>query len=123
MHADHTVLQIIAHVMIASFFLYIGIANLSRTEQHIELFTELGIPYPKAFLCCAFGTQFSGALLVLFGYHVQMGAVLLLLFTVLAELLYHRYWRMTDPFLRITHRNYFWNNMAGMGGLLLVIHG
>ncbi len=123
MHADHSILQIIAHVMIASFFIYIGICNLSQADRHVAHFTELKIPFPKLFLACAFGTQFSGALLVLFDYRAATGAALLLVFTVLSELLYHRYWRMTDAFLRMTHRNYFWNNMAVMGGLLLVIQG
>ncbi len=123
MHADHSILQIMAHVMIAAFFIVIGVCNLNKTERHIEHFKEVGIPFPQVFMACAFGTQFSGALLVLFDFHVQIGAVLLLIFTIFAELLYHQYWRIEDAFLRITHRNYFWNNMAGMGGLLLLING
>ena len=121
MHADHTLLEIAAHLMIAAFFIVIGIRNIPRSDQHIEKFRDLGIPFPAALLISGFATQFTGALSLALDVYPVIGAIMLLVYVVLALVLYHQYWRMTDPFLRITHQNYFWNNVGGMGGLLLVI--
>lgn len=123
MHAEHSILQILAHVLIAAFFLFIGARNVPVAARHVERFRRLGIPFPGAFLAAGFATQFTGGVLVLADLYAWIGAILLLVFTVLANVLYHRYWTMTDVAQRQVHQNYFFNNLAVMGGLLLVLQG
>jgi uncharacterized membrane protein YphA (DoxX/SURF4 family) len=46
---------------------------------------------------------------------------MLVVFTVLANVLYHDFWVMTEPRQNQTHLWIFCNNIAVTGGLLLVI--
>jgi len=49
----------------------------------------------------------------------KIAIVMLLIFTALAEILFHNYWDMTDPLRRMYHRLIFLNNCGVMGGLVL----
>ncbi|MFM2130096.1 MAG: hypothetical protein RL477_1642 [Pseudomonadota bacterium] len=120
MHTGHGAVVILGHILIAVFFLYIGLRNLRIIPRHVERFRNYGIPFPGPFLAAGFAFQFGGGLLVLAGWHADLGAILLIVFTVLANLLYHHFWTMKDPATRRIHQNYFFNNLAVMGGLLLV---
>ncbi|MFP6734066.1 MAG: hypothetical protein VB959_09515 [Rhodospirillales bacterium] len=62
-----------------------------------------------------------GGLSVLFDFYVWIGAGMLVVFTVLANVLYHDFWVMTEPRQKQTHLWIFCNNIAVTGGLLLVI--
>jgi len=119
-HADHSAIQVIAHLCIGMFFLVIGLRNLSLRANHVAKFAKLGIPWPGAFLMAGFAFQFAGALMVIVDFHAAVGAGLLIVFTIMANALYHRWWTMTDTALRRTHMNYFFNNVGNLGGLLLV---
>jgi uncharacterized membrane protein YphA (DoxX/SURF4 family) len=119
-HADHSAIQVIAHLCIGSFFLVIGLRNLSLTANHIAKFEKLGIPWPGGFLWAGFAFQFAGALMVIADFHAAVGAGLLIVFTILANALYHRWWTMSDVAQRRNHMNLFFNNVGNLGGLLLV---
>lgn len=123
MHSGQNAMVIAGQVLIAVFFLYIGIRNLKIIPRHVEKFRKYGIPFPGLFLMAGFAFQFGGGLLLLSGWHAEIGAILLIVFTALANLLYHHFWTMTDAVMHRTHQNYFFNNLAVMGGLLLVYAG
>ena len=56
------------------------------------------------------------------GLHLAFNvAAMLIVFTLMANFMYHHFWSMTDPQLRRTHTWIFCNNIAVMGGLLMVI--
>ena len=64
-HADHSMLQILGHVCIATFFLVIGVRNLAISGNHVNKFRKMGIPFPKAFLAAGYAFQFAGGWMVL----------------------------------------------------------
>ena len=64
--------------------------------------------------------NFAGGLLLLFDYDRELGAGLLIAFTVLASLIFHRWWRVPDPLLRHLHIGNLLVNAGVVGGLLLV---
>ncbi len=121
MHADHSVAEIIAHAMIAFLFLYRGLTALSDFADHLSRFQRLKVPLPRLVLLGGFATMLIGGVMVLLDYQAAIGAGLLIVFTLLANLLYHHFWAMDDPRLRQTHTWIFCNNIAVMGGLLMVI--
>jgi putative oxidoreductase len=121
MHADHSIAEIIAHAMIAFLFLYRGLTALPNFADHLSRFQRLKVPLPRLMLLGGFVTMLIGGVMVLFDYRAAIGAGLLIVFTLLANLLYHHFWAMDDPRLRQTHTWIFCNNIAVMGGLLMVI--
>lgn len=120
MHVDQSALRIVAHLMIAFLFLYRGLTALPRFADHAARMEGHNIPFPRLFAAGGFATMLVGGTLVGLDYHAAIGAWLLIFFTALANLLYHHFWSMDDPRLRQTHTWIFCNNIAVMGGLLLV---
>lgn len=59
--------------------------------------------------------------MVLADFFVALGAWLLVVFTLAANVLYHDYWSIDDAERRCTQRSSFYNNVAVMGGLLPVM--
>ncbi len=121
MHADHSIAQIIAHAMIGFLFLFRGLGALGDFADHLSRFEKLKVPFPRLVLAGGFATMLIGGVMVLLDYRAAIGAGMLIVFTVLANLLYHHFWSMDDPRQRQTHTWIFCNNIAVMGGLLMVI--
>lgn len=120
MHVADSALEILAHLMIAFLFLYRGLTALPKFAHHAAQMEGHNIPFPRVFAAGGFATMLVGGVMVGLDYHAAIGAWLLIVFTLLANLLYHHFWSMNDPRLRQTHTWIFCNNIAVMGGLLLV---
>lgn len=121
MHADHSIIEIIGHVMIAFLFVFRAIHAFPTFDRHLQRFEERKIPFARPFLGAGFATMLVGGVMVALDYHAALGAAGLIVFTVLANLLYHDFWAMEDGRARDNHRNTFCNNIAVMGGLVLVV--
>ncbi len=122
MHADHSTIQIIAHLMIAFLFLFRSIHAMPTFGHHAERFKNRGVPFPNAVLAGGFATMMIGGTMVALDFHAGIGAIGLIVFTVMSNYLYHDFWAMEPGSQRRdTHRNIFCNNISVMGGLALVI--
>ena len=122
-HADHSAIAVAAHLLVAFLFIWTGIYNASsveRTRQRTEVFAKLGLPFPRLILWTGYVLQWTGGVMVLIDWHAGIGAVLLIAFTLAAEITFHNYWAMTDPLRRAYHRLLFLNNCGVLGGLLLI---
>lgn len=123
LNADYSIATMIAHALIAVLFIGAGIINAFskvRSRQHVEHFFELGLPFPRLVLLTGYALQFGGGLMVLTGWHADIGALLLIVFTVTAMLAYHHFWTMSELGRRNTARLFFLNNCAVLGGLVLI---
>ncbi len=121
MHADHSILQIVAHGMIAFLFLFRAVHAMPTFGRHAERFRHRRVPFPDAVLAGGFATMLIGGAMVALDYYAWIGAIMLVVFTVMANFLYHDFWAMEPGPQRDNHRNIFCNNIAVMGGLVLVI--
>lgn len=122
-HVEHSLVQIIAHMLIAYLFICAGAVNAAsraRSRQHAEHFASLGYPLPWLVLITGYCFQFIGGMMVLADWHADIGAIGLMVFTIVAMFSYHHYWRFSDPVRRNTARLFFINNCGVLGGLLLV---
>ncbi len=121
MYAENSIIEIVGHVMIAFLFVFRAIHAFPTFDRHLERFKGRKLPFPRLFLGAGFATMLVGGVMVALDYHAALGASALIVFTVLANLLYHDFWAMEDGRARDNHRNTFCNNIAVMGGLLLVV--
>lgn len=110
-------------LLIVGFFLAAGVMNLApaRVKDHIERMAAFGVPAPAAAFWCGLALQFTGCALVLAGWHAEAGVWCLIVFTIVANLLFHRFWTATDPARRNTLRLMLLNGIAILGGLLLLL--
>ena len=119
---DATLLDTAGRLLIVGFFLAAGLCNLTpaRIKDHVDRMAALGTPLPVAAFWTGIVLQFAGCALLLAGWHAELGAVLLIVFTVAATFIFHRFWSKPDP-QRNLSRIMFLNNTGLLGGLVLLL--
>ncbi len=107
--------------------LYLGTAICNSTmkvKQHQDRIAAAGIPTAGAVLWFGFALQYAGSLMLLFDWHKQIGAALLIVFTVAATAIFHRWWLVTDdPLRRHMHFSFVFSNTGLCGGLVMLMAG
>ncbi len=121
--ADVSWLDTTGKLLIVGFFVVAGVCNLTpaRIRDHVERMAALGVPLPATAFWSGIALQFTGCALVLAGWHADVGVVCLIVFTVVANAVFHRFWTATDPVRRNTQRLMLLNGAAILGGLLLLL--
>jgi putative oxidoreductase len=64
--------------------------------------------------------EFIGGLAILFGFASRYAALAILIFTIAATLIAHRYWEFTVPAQRQAQHTQFFKNLSMMGGLIVL---
>ena len=122
---DASWLDSAGRLLIVAFFLIVGLRNLQphQVEDHIERLKAYGTPFLTAAqtFWAGVAVEFVGIALLLFNWHPAIGALCLILFTVLATALMLRFWEVDDPGKRTGMQNGFFTNVAVVGGLLLLL--
>jgi putative oxidoreductase len=84
---------------------------------------SLGVPNPAFWSMIAIAVEFIVALTLILGVATRYGALLGLLYLIIATALAHRYWEYPQAQQLIQYTN-FTKNLAIFGGMLLVfVHG
>jgi len=120
-YAGSSALEIVAQLLIANLFIGTGIINAVWRQAGIIPRMGQTVPYPRACLYIGFVMQFTGGIMILIDWYAAYGAMLLIFFTLLAAVIFHRFWEMPDPYKYDTHRQFLFNNGAVIGGLMLII--
>ena len=119
MYEAQNFVQIAAQAMIAFLFLYRAIDAIPRFGVHAGKLRDHGILFPEPVLGLAI--MLTGGVMVAADFHAWIGAFLLIAFTMAANFYYHRFRAMEPGSGRDNHRNIFCNNIAVMGGLVLLV--
>jgi putative oxidoreductase len=120
MYTDHTPVHAIGQIVIAVYFIWMGVKNIKLWDMNVARTAAEGLPAVPT-LVFGFIIQFAGAFMVLADWNVKYGAILLIAFSILASCLFHRFWEMDDPMRRTYHFLLITNNGCIIGGLLLLI--
>jgi uncharacterized membrane protein YphA (DoxX/SURF4 family) len=122
MYEGDPALHVVGQIMIAVLFLGTGAVNATtKVQQHLDRMLEAGVPVARPLLFLGFALQFVGGLMVLLDYRTPIGAAILIVFTVAASSIFHRFWRIQDPMRRHYHLSFLFGNCAVVGGLLLLV--
>ncbi|MBO6781991.1 MAG: DoxX family protein [Alphaproteobacteria bacterium] len=121
-YEGHTTLEIVGQLMVATLFLgTLAINATTKVKQHADRMAAMNIPMPYATLWAGFALQAVGGVMVAIDWHTDIGAAILILFTILASAIFHRFWTMDDPLRRHLHLSFVFSNIAVIGALLLLI--
>ena len=109
--------------LIVLYFVVTGVSNLTkaRIADHIYRMRAFGTPFPAALFWLGLALQFAGCAMIELGWHPALGVGCLIVFTVAATAIFHRFWQMPDPQRRNSSRINFLNNVGILGGLLLLL--
>ena len=123
MYGDASWLELAGRLLIVSFFVVAGLFNVTgeRVRDNIGRLAGFGVPFPAAAHWAGIALQFTGCALLLADWHAEIGAWCLIVFTVAANAIFHRYWIVQDPARRNFTRLLLLNGIAILGGLLLVL--
>ena len=117
-------LPLLARTLIGALFLTAGIRKAMTIAATAGYFAKLGFPAPEAMAWLAVAIEIGGGLLLIIGWQTRWIAWLLVLFTVIATGMAHRFWEFSDPGQYNGQLNNFLKNVAIVGGLLMFItHG
>jgi putative oxidoreductase len=123
MYGDAHILDIAGRLLIVACFLATGLANLApaRVQDHVDRMRASRTPFPRAAFWAGIALQFAGSAMLLADWHPAIGALCLIVFIVVATLVFHRFWSMQDAARRNSSRINLLGNLAILGGLLLLL--
>ena len=111
--------MLIARICLSAVYLFSGIDKLIHRADSIAELNALKLPQPELLRPLVIAVQLIGGLMVLLGVHAELGALLLLGFTVLATLIAHRPFDHEGPARRMQFTIAL-EHLAICGGLLLL---
>lgn len=122
MYEGQSLFHMTGQLLIAFLFLATGVINASRKfQQHLDRMVEAGVPLARPVLIAGFAMQFIGGAMLALDYRTSAAAAILIVFTVAATAIFHRFWLIEDPLRRHLAVSFVFNNMGIVGGLLLVM--
>lgn len=123
LYVGRSVTQVIGHILVGSVFLSQALGTLPRRRfaGHSKKLQQRGLPVPNFVLGCALTMMLAGGVMVVVDVYSDVGAILLIVFTLIATYLYQNFLSVEDVEERRKRRGAFFNNLAILGGLFLVI--
>ena len=114
----------VGKLLMVTLFLVAGTLNVApvQVKDHIERMAGFGVPLPAVVFWIGIAIEFAGCALVLSGWRADIGVWLLIAFTAVASGIFHRFWLVDDPMRRQSLRIALLNNVAVIGGLLVLLH-
>jgi putative oxidoreductase len=112
-------LPLLGRTLIAALFLVAGVRKALAFAGTAGYFTKLGLPAPEIMTALAIAIEIGGGALLILGWRTRWVAWLLILFTVVATYLGHKFW-LADAAQYGNQLNHFLKNVAVVGGLLML---
>jgi len=121
LYEDKVILEIIGQILMGGFFIVQGVKNAMKPAMVLGRLRDYKFPYPMLIMWIGIAMMFTGGGLLIFDFHTQAGALILLVFTSLATAIFQRWWTLDDPVRRPYNYLMFFYNVFIMGALLLLI--
>ncbi|GGK32281.1 DoxX family protein [Nocardia camponoti] len=113
---------LIGRILLAAIFAFSALGHLTQAEGMGQYAASKGIPAAKAGVLASGVLALLGAISIIFGIWIDVGALLLVVFLAPVSLLMHTFWKETDPQLKQTEMIQFNKNLAIMGGALILFY-
>jgi uncharacterized membrane protein YphA (DoxX/SURF4 family) len=113
-------LWIAGQVTLAALYIHRGLGAVGEFSDYVEQLTQRGVPMPAFVMAGGMFTMLTGGLMVAADWYAFYGAILLIVFTLLANHWFHHFWKM-EGLMKKLHFYFFCNNISIIGGLLLVM--
>ena len=120
--ASQGLLSVIGRVLLSTIFIMAAAGNkIPHFNDVVEAMAKAGIPAPQLMLVGAIVFLLVGGALVVLGLYARFGALLLLVFLVLATYYFHGFWRLEDAQEQQKQTIQFMKNLSMMGAMLFII--
>src|SRR5690606_30059862 len=109
----------IARLLLGGAFLLAGLRNIGAIDGLAHFIGSRGLPLPRIAAIAGVTLEIVGGALVAIGPFALYGSIGLVVFCILATLIFHNFWDYQGA-ERVNHLNAFISNTALTGGFLLV---
>ena len=118
-------LLLVGRVLLGWIFVQSGWRKLMDMEAFITTsptsLVKRGVPGASFWGWIGAPLEFVGGLLILIGCATRYAAFAILIFTIAATLIGHRYWEFTNPAEYRAQHTQFFKNVSMMGGTMVLI--
>lgn len=114
------VLVLIGRVLFVLIFLSSGFAHFAATEAMAGYAQSRGVRSARPAVLASGALIVVGALMVLFGIWIDLGALFLLAFLVPTAVMMHAFWKESDPMAAMNERVQFFKDLSLAGAALFL---
>lgn len=112
-------LVVVGRVLLALMFVMAGFSKLTHITGTAGYIASGGLPAPEVLAVLVGLLELVGGLALMVGYRARWAALALGVFTLLASLLFHKFWAAA-PDQQMVQQLLFMKNMAVAGGMFIV---
>jgi len=123
MSANTDIARLVGRLALALIFILSGLNKITNFGAFSEGLGAGGLPMPQVLTVLAIALELVCALALAVGFQGGLAALGLVIFTILATAIGHRFWEITDPAVQSMQMIMFLKNIAIIGGLLQVWAG
>ena len=106
----------LARVMLALMFVMAGASKFANLEGTAGYIASGGLPMPAVLAVLTAALELLGGLALALGFQARFAALALAVFTVVASLLFHKFWAVPAEQVMMQKMSFF-KNIAIAGGL------
>lgn len=111
-------LNFVGRVLVAAYFLWAVWFNFANRGFHLSEFERIGVGGGKILFLVGQVFALGGSVVFLIDAVALYGAALLIIFTLVADMLFHRFWTYPDPEQSTIHKFFLYEHVALIGGIL-----
>jgi putative oxidoreductase len=108
---------LLGRIALSALFIPGGLSKLTNLAGFTASLQKQGVPFAEVLAPLGAGIEFLGGIAVLIGFQTRLAAVLMILFTIIATLIAHRFWEFEGA-QRQMQQGQFFKNLAIVGGYL-----
>ena len=112
-------LSLIGRIIFGGYFLISGVNHFLNSEPMSGYAASKGVPMPTAAVLFSGLLLVAGGALVLIGYQVRIGALLIALFLLPVSIMMHNFWAVPAEAKQMEMAN-FMKNMGLLGASLMI---
>ncbi|MBX3644579.1 MAG: DoxX family protein [Rubrivivax sp.] len=112
-------LVVVGRVLLALMFILAGLSKLTNIAGTAGYIASGGLPAPMLLAVVVGLLELLGGLAIAVGFHARWAALALGLFTLLASVLFHRYWAVPAD-QAMVQQLMFMKNLSVAGGMFIV---
>jgi len=119
MDSKKDVAALVGRVLLAVIFVWAGFGKATGYDDTAGFMSSVGMPMVGVLLPLTILVEVGGGIALIVGWKARWVALILAVFTLLASLIFHKFWTMTGE-AEMTNTLFFYKNIAIMGGMLMV---
>jgi putative oxidoreductase len=108
---------LVARIAMAALFIPGGLRKLMDLAAFAASLHKQSVPFADILAPIGAGVEFFGGIAVLIGFQLRVATLLMILFTIIASFIAHRFWELEGPARQMQQTNFF-KNLAIIGGFI-----